>query len=76
MSNNACFYDDGLMATLAEQLANVQAAIEAIEDGAQSYTIGGRSYTRANLETLYRREERLQAKTNRAASGDRRVCEF
>ena len=64
------------MATLAEQLASVQSAIEAIEAGAQSYTIAGRSYTRATLETLYRREERLQAKINRADSGDRRVCEF
>lgn len=76
MSDNPFFYDDGCMATLAEQLASVQAAISAIEAGAQSYTIAGRSYNRANIEALYRREERLMAKTNRAEKGDRRVAEF
>jgi len=43
----------------AEQLEEVQAAISAIVTGAQNYAIGNRSLTRANLDTLYKQEERL-----------------
>lgn len=55
--------------TYTEQLESVQAAIEAIEGGAQSYAIGGRSMTRADLGTLYAREEALMPKALREASG-------
>lgn len=51
--------------TYTEQLESVQAAIEAIETGAQSYAIAGRSLTRANLPDLYKREERLLALVER-----------
>lgn len=46
--------------TLAEQLTSVQTAITAIESGAQSISVNGRSYTRADLKTLYDREDRLR----------------
>jgi len=58
-----------LIATLAEQLASVQAAIAAIESGAQSAASEGESLTRADLNTLYTREERLLNKIARAARG-------
>lgn len=38
--------------TPAELLENVETAITAILTGAQSYTIGTRSYTRADIKTL------------------------
>jgi hypothetical protein len=46
--------------TLAQQLDSVQTAIAAIESGAQSITVNGRVYTRADLKTLYDREERIR----------------
>lgn len=58
-----------MAATLAAQLANVQAAIEAIETGAQSTAVDGQSLTRADLRTLYAREERLLNKIDRADRG-------
>lgn len=64
------------MATLAAQLTSVQAAISAIEGGAQSFTIGDRSYTRANLKTLYDREKSLLLRTERASTQARKVAEF
>lgn len=51
------------------QLERVQAAIAAIEGGAQSYSIGSRSLTRANLSELYEREERLLGKVARETRG-------
>lgn len=62
--------------TLAEQLANVQAAIVAIENGAQSITNDGQTLTRADLRTLYAREERLLNKINREDRGRITVAEF
>ena len=64
------------MATLAEQLASVQAAIAAIESGAQSATSEGESLTRANLDSLYKREENLLNKIDRADRGRITVAEF
>jgi len=55
--------------TYTEQLESVQAAIAAIEGGAQAYSIGGRSLTRADLVTLYAREDSLMAKAVREQSG-------
>jgi hypothetical protein len=63
--------------TLAEQLENVQAAITAIENGAQSYSINDRSYNRGDLKILYAREERLQNRIAREeAAHGRTVAEF
>ena len=56
--------------TYAEQLDSVQAAIAAIESGAQEYTHRGRTYKRADLGTLYAREERLLKLVN-SGSGSR-----
>jgi hypothetical protein len=44
----------------SEQLESVQAAIAAIEGGAQSYTSGGKTLTKADLKTLYDREKYLR----------------
>lgn len=43
------------------QLERVQAAIAAIESGAQSYAVEGRQFTKADLRTLYEREKYLRA---------------
>ena len=64
------------MATLAAQLANVQAAIEAIETTGQSYTIDGFTYNRANIKTLYDREARLLRKIANESNSGRTVAEF
>lgn len=58
-----------MAATLAEQLASVQAAIAAIETGAQSAAVDDQTLTRADLRTLYAREERLLNKIDRADRG-------
>lgn len=44
------------MDTLQQQLERVQAAIAAIESGAQEYDIDSQNVTKANLKTLYERE--------------------
>lgn len=64
------------MATLAAQLASVQAAIAAIESGAQAASSEGESLTRADLGTLYEREEMLLNKIDRADRGRTTVAEF
>ena len=62
--------------TLAEQLASVQAAIAAIESGAQTSSVDGQTLTRADLGTLYAREESLLNKIDRADRGRTTVAEF
>lgn len=57
------------MATKAEQLASVRLAIAKIEAGAQSYTLDGHTFTRANLDVLYKREEQLEQKVARQRRG-------
>ena len=63
------------MATLAEQLASVQEAIEVIESGAQSITNDGQALTRADLRTLYAREKDLLSRINRGDRGRITVAE-
>lgn len=65
-----------MAATLAEQLTSVQAAIAAIEAGAQSATVDGQTVVRAELRTLYTREERLLNKIARGDKGRISVAEF
>ena len=48
------------METVTQQLERVQAAIAAIESGAQEYTIGSRKVTKGDLKTLYDREASLK----------------
>lgn len=62
--------------TLAEKLASVQAAIAAIEGGAQSITSNGQTLTRADLGTLYAREEKLLKKVDWGNRGRTTVAEF
>jgi hypothetical protein len=63
--------------TLAAQLDSVQAAITTIEDGAQSISINDRTWTKADLKTLYDREKRLQNQIARQeAAHGRTVAEF
>ena len=64
------------MATLAERLASVQAAIAAIEGGAQSSTSLGGTVTRADLRTLYAQEERLERKIANESGQRRTVAEM
>lgn len=45
---------------IEQQLRRVRLAIAKIEEGAQEYTIGNRRLTRADLKTLYDRENALQ----------------
>ena len=47
-------------------LAQVNTAIEAILSGGQSTSIGGVSYTAANLATLQSLRDKLMAETSRA----------
>jgi hypothetical protein len=62
--------------TLAAQLTSVQEAIEAIEMGHQSYTIDGVTFTRASLDTLYKREQRLLNKIAREENKGRSIGHF
>lgn len=58
------------METLETQLTRVQEAIAAIESGAQEYQIANRRLTKANLATLYARENTLKAEIARRDGGD------
>jgi len=64
------------MATLAEQLDSVQAAILNIESKGQSITDGDQNRTNALLATLYAREQRLLNKIDRASRGRTTMAEF
>lgn len=58
------------METLETQLARVREAIAVIEEGAQEYSIANRRITKANLATLYARENTLKAEIARRDGGD------
>lgn len=63
--------------TLDEQLTSVQAAITAIESGAQSFQIADRTYSRADLSVLYQREESLLRRIAKQTNGGgRSLAEF
>ena len=55
---------------LKKQLESVRTAIEAIEGGAQEYTIGNRHLKRADLQTLYNRESTLETQIARLEGND------
>lgn len=57
------------MSSLEEKLERVQAAIAAIESGAQEVTYEGRSITRAKIEALYEREKYLEQRLARKNRG-------
>jgi hypothetical protein len=50
--------------TTQEQIDQINAAISAIEQGAQEYTIGGRRLRRADLSILYQERRMLQRQLN------------
>lgn len=52
-----------------EELAMVKAAIKQILGGAQSYTIGTRSLTRANISELRKWKKELEAEISRLSGG-------
>jgi hypothetical protein len=54
--------------TYSQQLEAVQAAIEKVLTG-QSYSIGGRTLTRADLDSLTKREQYLRAMVDRENGG-------
>jgi hypothetical protein len=56
------------MATSASLLAQVEAAIEALlTGGASSYSIGSRSVTKLDLNTLFKQRDMLQIQVQREA---------
>lgn len=59
--------------TYQVQLERVQAAIAAIEGGAQSYSVAGRSFTKANVKDLYGREAWLRGQVAKEARGGIRI---
>lgn len=59
--------------TTEQQLESVQAAIAAIEGGAQAFTVLGRNYTRGNLADLYARERELLHRLDREQRGGIRM---
>jgi len=62
--------------TYLEQLEDVQTAIGAIENGAQSYTMGTRSLTRASLVTLYMREKFLRSMVAREDNSNKIIIQY
>jgi len=46
--------------TYSERLTKVREAIDKILSGSQSWRFGDRQYTRADLPTLYKMEERFE----------------
>lgn len=55
--------------TYTEQLEQVQAAITAVLTKGQSYTIDGRTFTRADLGALQEREQYLMPLAQRETRG-------
>jgi hypothetical protein len=53
----------------SDQLISCQAAIAAIESGNQSYTLLNRTFTKADLKTLYDREKWLRFQVAKQANG-------
>jgi len=56
-------------AELTTELAAYKAARDAILSGAQSYSISGRSLTRANLDIIITEIARLEARISRKSRG-------
>lgn len=57
------------MSTSEEQLREVNIAINKILYGGQSYKIGSKSMTRADLSTLYAMKKELEGAVNTECSG-------
>lgn len=59
--------------TTQQQLDAVDAAIAAIEGGAQSISVLGRLYQRGQLRDYYAERQRLEQKLEREARGGSRI---
>lgn len=59
--------------TKQAQLTSVQAAIAAIESGAQSFTVLGRMWQKADLKVLYEREQKLETDIEKLTRGGIRM---
>lgn len=57
------------MSSAKTELAEVKKAIATIHAGGQSYRIGSRSLTRADLQTLYARQNELESKIAEESRG-------
>lgn len=57
--------------TYSQQLEEVQEAIAKVESKSQSHVVGERTLTRADLETLYKREQWLRGKVAQESRGGR-----
>lgn len=55
------------------ELVRLEAAIAAIEEGAQSYSIDDHTFTRAEYRMLCERRDRIQRQLTRATAGGIRV---
>ena len=64
------------MSDLKARYDKLLAAVEAIECGAQSYTIDGQSVTKANLATLYRRIQMLESQIRQENGENFSVVDF
>lgn len=62
--------------TITEQLTQINAAITAIESGAQEYTIGNRRLKRPDLVVLYKERRLLQQQLTQETGGDTYVATF
>lgn len=62
--------------SLEAQLTRVQAAIAAIEEGAQEYSIGTRKFVRADLTVLYAREKELRGRIAGDTYGTRAYAQW
>lgn len=62
--------------SLQEQLDSVDAAMEAIENGVQSYTERNKGAVKARYEALCKRHDMLSAKLNRASTSPFRLAKF
>jgi len=60
----------GLPITNADMLLEINQAIVKILVGGQSYQIGSRKLTRADLAQLYKMRQELEAGINKDAAGD------
>lgn len=64
------------MRSLEERLEDVDKAIYEIENGAQSYNVGGWSVTKANLGELYRERRQLEIQLAQQNGGGCSVAVF
>ncbi|MBI9110103.1 MULTISPECIES: hypothetical protein [Desulfovibrionaceae] len=54
---------------LQKRLDSLNKAIEAIEGGAQSYTLNGRTLTRGSLQSLYSERDKVEMRLAFAGNG-------